>query len=127
MCVKLVNRILLGLLMLVPGLVKLWSLIQGKFGVPGFLGSLGFPVPAFFAWILMLSEIVFGIAVLANWKLKYTTWPPIIILVIAGLVTVDWSKPGWSTILLHLLAASNFWLLGHMTTKKESMTDIKHR
>ncbi len=109
---KLVNRILLGLLMLGAGLFKLWGLIQGDFGVPGFLASLGFPAPTFFAWVLMLSEIVFGLAVLASWKLKYTVWPPIIILVVATLTTTDWSNPQWTNVLFHLVAASNFWVLG---------------
>lgn len=108
--IKLTNRILLGLVMLVPGLFKLWSLIQGNFGVPGFLASLGFPIPTFFAWVLMLCEIVFGIAILASWKLKYTIWPPVVILVVAALTT---SLNQASSLLLHLAAAANMLTLAY--------------
>ena len=63
-----VNRVLLGLLMLVPGLLKIF--IMKPAAVVGMLSGFGFPVPTFFAWVLMLSEIVFGIAILANWKME---------------------------------------------------------
>ncbi len=120
MCVKLVNRILLGLLMLVPGILKLF--VFKPSGVTGMLAGMGFPLPMFFAWILILAEIGFGIAILANWKLEYTTWPPIVILVVATLVTMDWSSPQWSNLLLHLVAASNFWLIG-----QKSSTSTMHK
>lgn len=103
----LVNRILLGLLMLVPGLMKL--LVMGPSAVVGMLSGFGFPLAGFFAWVLILSEIVFGIAILANWKLKYTVWPPIVIMLVAAFVAA-WGN--WSVFLLHLVAASSFWMLG---------------
>ena len=124
MCVKLVNRIILGLLMLLPGLVKLF--VAKPSGVTAMLDGFGFPIPMFFAWVLMLSEIVFGIAILANWKLKYTTWPPMIILLIAILVTLPWGDGkaflmSIPTIMLHLVAITGFWLLGskEMTYSKK--------
>lgn len=119
MCAKLVNRILLGLLMLVPGLLKLF--VIGPSGVTSMLDGMGFPIPMFFAWILILAEIVFGIAILANYKIGYTAWPPIVILVVAVIVAQNWSNPSWSTILLHLVAASNYWLLAEWACKKEHM------
>lgn len=123
MCAKLVNRILLGLLMLVPGVIKLF--IFKPAGVTQMLSGLGFPIPGFFAWILILSEIIFGLAILANWKLEYTAWPPVIILVIAGLITPDWSNPQYPTILLHLVAASNYWLLASWACKTHMTSDHK--
>ncbi len=122
MCVKLVNRILLGLLMLVPGLMKLFVITPTN--VTGMLGGFGFPLPGFFAWILILSEIVFGIAILANWKLQYTAWPPAFILSVATLVTIPWSNLADTqlpSVLLHLVAITNYWWLGVMTNRSDGM------
>ncbi|MDP4039612.1 MAG: DoxX family protein [Candidatus Pacearchaeota archaeon] len=109
-----VNRVILGLLMLVAGLLKLF--VVKPAGVTGMLTGLGFPAPLFFAWVLLLSEIIFGIAILAKYKLEWTTWPPVIILVIAAF-TASWAN--WTTLILHIVAASNYWLLGvHSMNKK---------
>ena len=101
------NRILLGLLMLVPGLLKLF--VYKPAGVVEMLSGIGFPVATFFAWFLILSEIVFGIAILSRWKLEYTVWPPIVIMLVAAF-TVAWDS--WPTFLMHLVIASNYLLLG---------------
>ncbi|MEK6800631.1 MAG: DoxX family protein [Nanoarchaeota archaeon] len=107
-----VNWLLLGLLMLVAGLVKLF--IMKPSAVVGMLSGMGFPAATFFAWILILSEIVFGALILAKWKLKYTVIPPMIILIIAAFAT-NWGN--WAGLLLHLLAASNYWVLGSSAKK----------
>jgi uncharacterized membrane protein YphA (DoxX/SURF4 family) len=104
---KLVNRVLLGLLMLVPGLMKL--LYIGPSQVAGMLSGMGFPAPTFFAWILIFAEIGSGLAILARWKLHYAVWPPVVILLVAGFVT---ASSNISSLLLHLVAASNYLLLG---------------
>ena len=109
-----INRVLLGLAMLLPGLLKLF--VMKPEAIVGMLGGLGFPAATFFAWILILSEIVFGAAILLNWKLNYTTIPPAIILIVASF-TVHWGNipTDWSTlpaVLVHLGLASNYWLLG---------------
>ena len=105
-----VNRVLLGLLMLIPGLVKLF--VFKPSGVAGMLEGFGFPVASFFAWVLILSEIVFGIAILVRWKLDYSVWPPIVIMLVAAF-TANWpselSKA--APFLMHLLVASNYWIL----------------
>lgn len=103
-----INRILLGLVMLVPGLLKLF--VIGPSAVVGMLsGNVLFSwAPSFWAWVLILSEIVFGIAILARWKLEYTVWPPIVIMLVAAF-TVAWGN--WPTFLMHLVIASNYWLL----------------
>ncbi|MEX2017309.1 MAG: DoxX family membrane protein, partial [Candidatus Pacearchaeota archaeon] len=77
---KLTNRILLGLLILVPGIIKLF--VSGPDAVIGMLSGIALFswAPAFWAWVLMLSEVIFGLAILANYKLKYTVIPPVIIL-----------------------------------------------
>ncbi len=102
-----VNRILLGLLMLIPGSLKLFVIKPS--GVVGMLSGIGFPAPTFFAWVLILSEIVFGIAILLKWKLEYSVWPPIVIMLVAGF-TVSWGS--WPTLLMHLVIASNYFMLG---------------
>ena len=106
-----VNRVLLGLLMLAAGLIKLF--VFKSSGVADMLSGFGFPAAPFFAWVLILSEIVFGIAILAKWKLEYSVWPPIVIMLVAAFVAnwpSEWSK--LSQFLIHLLIASNYWLLG---------------
>jgi uncharacterized membrane protein YphA (DoxX/SURF4 family) len=100
------NRWLLGLLMLVPGLMKLF--VMKPSAVVSMLSGIGFPAASFFAWVLILSEIVFGIAILANWKMEYSVWPPIIIMLVAAF-TVAWGN--WPTFLMHLVIASNYLLI----------------
>ncbi len=108
-----VNWILLGLLMLIPGLLKLF--VMGPSAVVGMLSGLGFPAATFFAWVLILSEIIFGALILARWNLRYTVWPPMIILTVAAF-TANWGN--WAGMLLHLTAVSNYWLLGYSNMKK---------
>jgi uncharacterized membrane protein YphA (DoxX/SURF4 family) len=104
-----VNWILLGLVMLIPGLLKLFVMkpaaIVGMLEAMPLLGS----APTFWAWVLILSEIIFGILILAKYKLKYTTIPPIIILLVAAF-TVHWEN--WPNVLVHIALASNYWIWG---------------
>ena len=73
-------------------------------GIIGMLGNLGFPAPSFFGWLLLLSEIVFGISVLIGWKLKYTVWPLVIVLLVALImVTLPNIKQDQINVLFHLL------------------------
>ncbi len=72
-------RVLLGLLFLIPGISKLMNPEM----IIGMLGNLGFPSAALFGWILILAEIVFGLALVVGYKVKYAVWPLIIILVVA--------------------------------------------
>ena len=97
--------------MLVAGLTKLFVLGADKF--TSVLSEIGFPIAWFFAWVLILSEIVFGIAIMAKWKLKYVVWPPIAILLIAALTvyTLRDKGPQWGQIGIHLALASNLWLI----------------
>ena len=74
-------RVVLGLLFIIPGLGKLANPAM----IIGMLGQLGFPVATLLGWILLLSEIVFGAAVLTGWKTNYTVWPLVIVLAVATL------------------------------------------
>lgn len=111
-----IHWLLLGLLMLIPGLLKLFVIKSSN--VAGMLSGIALFAwaPAFWAWVLILSEIVFGILILAKWKLKYTVIPPMIILAIAILfVTINWSDlggTGWPNVLFHLIAFTGYWMLG---------------
>lgn len=104
-----VFRVLLGLVMLIPGLLKLF--VAGAGGVSGMLAGMALFAwaPAFWAWILIACEILFGIAVIFGFKLRYTVWPPIIILVIAAF-SVHWGN--WPSFLLHIAAAWGFYMIG---------------
>ena len=104
---KTTNWILLGLLMLVAGLIKLF--VMGPAAITGMLTGMGFPAPAFFAWVLILAEIISGALILLRWNLKYVVYVPMIILVIAAF-TANWGN--WASFILHLVAVSNYWLLG---------------
>ena len=106
--ISLANRILLGLLMLIPGLFKLFSF--GPEGVSGMLSGLGFPAPMFFAWILILSEILFGLAIIAKYKLEYTVIPPIIILLVASFTAHLAEMNTW---IMHLALITNYILIAY--------------
>ncbi len=96
-------RVLLGLLFLVPGLGKIMKPAM----IIGMLNDLGFPGPAFFGWILMLSEIIFGAALVVGYKVKWTVWPLVIILAVAT-ITVHLPKLGTPmgpiNVLFHLVS-----------------------
>ncbi|MBI4016938.1 MAG: DoxX family protein [Candidatus Aenigmarchaeota archaeon] len=72
-------RLVLGPLFLIPGFSKLANPSM----ITQMLEGLGFPAPAFFGWLLLLSEIIFGASVLLGWKVKYTVWPLTIVLLVA--------------------------------------------
>lgn len=63
----LVARIALGLLFIVAGFGKLAG---GPANFAGYLGSLGFPAPLFFAWATAIVELLGGIAVIAGFQTR---------------------------------------------------------
>ncbi len=91
-------RVSLAALFLATGITKLLDVS----GPTGMLEGFGFPAPAFFAWLLLLVEIIFGLIVLAGWKLRYTVWPLVIVLIVALVLA---SIPGGNivSILFHVL------------------------
>ncbi len=72
-------RIGLGLLFIIPGLAKLANPQM----IIGMLTGMGIPAPALAGWLVLLSEIIFGAALLAGWRLKKVVWPLVLILVVA--------------------------------------------
>lgn len=118
-----INRILLGLLMLVPGLLKLF--VVGPTGVSGMMSGISIFAwaPFFWAWLLILAEIISGAAILANYKIKYFARIPVVVLVMAtlfmGIKWADLGSTAWSNVFLHLVAASNYVLLSLYGAKKD--------
>ncbi len=95
-------RLALGVMFLIAGYGK----IKGPNNIVGMLTNMGFFAPMFFAWVLILSEIIFGLTVLIGWKVKYTVWPLVIILAVAIIKAVipNLAQPGGSiNLLFHLL------------------------
>ena len=90
---QLLLRVTLGLLFIIPGFSKLMKPSM----IAGMLGGMGFPIPAFFGWLVLLSEIIFGIAIVVGYKTQWTTWPLVIILAVAtllvGLPAMDMTNP----------------------------------
>ena len=103
------NWVLLALVMLVAGLLKLFSIKASN--VAGMLEGFGFPASGVLAWVLIVAEIGSGVALLARWQLKYVTWIPVVILVVATF-TAHWGN--WVNMLVHLALASNYLVFGLM-------------
>ncbi|MEK6873626.1 MAG: DoxX family protein [Nanoarchaeota archaeon] len=94
-------RVFLGLLMLVPGISKLMN----PGGPIGMLTNLGFPIPSIMAWVLIISEIVFGLTLILGYKVKYTVWPLVIILAVATIFVVIPNTSGsYVNLIFHLQA-----------------------
>jgi putative oxidoreductase len=81
-------------------------------GVIATLTNLGFPIPRFFAWLLIFIELVCGAGVLVGYKIKYVTVPLALILFVA--ITTNplggITHPIKDAVLL--LAVIALWLLG---------------
>ena len=96
-------RAVLGILFIVPGLNKLSNPAM----IIGMLGDLGFPAASLFGWILLLSEVGFGAAVLVGYKVKQTVWPLVLILAVAtlkvGLPALGTSPMAMINVSFHLL------------------------
>ena len=102
----LANRILMGSLFLVAGLLKIF--VMKPAAIEGMLAGIGFPAAIVFAWILIIFEVVCGAAILFNWQVKWAGWPLIIILLVATFTS--W----WANVpqmLVHLVVVSNLLLL----------------
>jgi len=102
------NWILLGLVLLIPGLLKLF--VMKPAGVTAMLSGIAVFAwaPAFWAWVLIIAEIVSGGLILARKKMHFAASAGAIILLVAAL-TVHWGT--WPNVLVHLAVASGFWML----------------
>lgn len=103
-----VNWILLGLVLLIPGLLKLF--VSKPAGVTGMLSGIAIFAwaPTFWAWVLIIAEIAAGAMILGKFKLHFAASAGAIILTVAAL-TIHWGT--WPSVLIHLVVASNFWML----------------
>ena len=108
-----VSRIVLGLMFVVAGLTKLF--VSGSSGVESMLMHIGFPIPLFFAWVLIIVEVFGGILLLLNYKTKYVAPFLIVIMLVAGFTTA-WGR--WSTLFLHISAAASLWVVVALDKKK---------
>ncbi len=75
-------RVILGLFFIIAGLIKLFNPQM----IIGMLGNLGFSAPVFLGWLVLLTEIIFGILVLIGWRTELTVWPLVIVLVVALII-----------------------------------------
>jgi len=96
-----VLRLALGLLFIVPGIMKLMNPAMPA----GMLEGMGFPAPVVFAWVLLLSELIFGAALIVGYKVKYAVWPLMLILVVATIIVhVPSTDPmKWINVLFHVV------------------------
>lgn len=119
-----VLRILIGLMFLIAGIGKLMM----TSGVVAMLSNLHFPAPTFFAWILLLSEIIFGALVVVGYKVKWTAWPLVIVMAIAWIAVVIPSGDGLFKGLtspnsfFHLITLVNLVILSMAGPGKWAMT-----
>ena len=79
-------RLGLGILFIYTGITKLF--FSTPSGVSQFLGSLGFPLPILFAWILILAELLGGIALVIGFKAKWAS-ALLGIVIIVAILTVQ--------------------------------------
>lgn len=99
-----VLRAALGLLFVIPGVMKLMN----PAGIIGMLSNIGFPLPAFWGWLLLASEIVFGTSVLVGFKVRYTVWPLVVIMAVAILtVVLPTATSNPVNLLFHLLTIAS--------------------
>lgn len=99
-------RVIIGLMFILAGWSKLSGLLAGS-GPTGMLEGIAVFAwaPLFFAWVLTLTELVFGIFVFTGYKVKYTTWPLAFVLFVAWLTVVIGSSGIFSNnSLFHLIA-----------------------
>lgn len=110
----LVLRVATGLIFALHGWQKLE---MGVPGVTGFLGSLGFPMPAFFAVVLIAAELIGGILLILG---AFTHWAAKILAIVAVVALVSVHLPngffiangGYEFILLILAATVSVMITG---------------
>lgn len=130
----LMTRIALGALFIISGLNKL----SNPAGTAGFLANLGFSGAGFWAWVLLLSEITFGLLILIGWLTKLTIWPLVIIMLVAIFKVylpayLDGQAAAKTNLLFHILTLASLlslfftgagaWSLEKVWTTKVTQND----
>ena len=77
----LIARLVLGVIFIAHGGQKLFEMGVGQ--VAGFFEGVGIPLPAFFAWVVSLTELFGGIAVLIGLFTRYAAVGIAIVMVVA--------------------------------------------
>lgn len=80
----LILRVVVGLLFLVPGIFKLTA----PAGAQSMLEGMGIPAAAVMVWLLILAEVLGGLALILGVGTKYAVWPLVIVLVVATVTAV---------------------------------------
>jgi putative oxidoreductase len=75
----LLSRLAIGIFFVVMGINKL----KNPDMIIDMLGSLGLVAPIILGWVLILSEIVFGAALVVGYRVKYAVWPLAAIIIVA--------------------------------------------
>ena|SRR3989344_5522534 len=109
------NRVILGLLLLVPGLFKLISVTPANFASAfAFL-----PSPIFVSWVWILAEVIIGLMVLFSIMPRFSSViAALMMLLIVGFTQVQWMNlagmngGNWASTLVYLAAATNYLLFG---------------
>ncbi len=76
-------RIGIGGIFVFAGIMKLMDPSM----VVGMLEGMGFPGPAFWTWLLIIVELLCGVAVLTGFQLKWTTIPLAVVMFVAIVVS----------------------------------------
>jgi putative oxidoreductase len=110
-------RVLVGLTFLLTGLPK----TQNFAGFTGFVGSLGFPMPVFFAAVVVTLEVIGGLLLIAGLGTRWVSALLIVEMLVTTLLVklpnlgfiAPQGKPGVGAELDLLLLAGAFILLTH--------------
>jgi len=112
LCFLKINTYLLGILFLYTGLTKLF--VNKISGVSAMLTNLGFFLPVFFAYVLVIVEIGSGIMLFTGKFKKLVVLFPAFILLVAAF-TVSWGN--WTSFIEHIILATNLLLVGYISYK----------
>ncbi|MDP2628445.1 MAG: DoxX family protein [Nanoarchaeota archaeon] len=109
-------RVLIGLMFVIAGYNKLMN----PSGVEAMLSGMSFFAwaPGFWAWVLLLSELIFGLALVVGYKVKYSAWPLVVIMVVAWIRIISSGNVLSSTAFLHLITAVILVMIAYMGTGK---------
>jgi len=109
-------RILIGLMFVIAGYNKLMNPagVQGMVsGIAAFAWASGF-----WAWALILSELIFGLALVVGYKVKYTVWPLVIILAVIWIRSVFAGNILSSNAFFHLITGVVLMMIAFAGTGK---------